>query len=449
MFGHLRLTWPVAILLLAFINTGHVAAQSPDFKSIEAKELAKNPQRYWATGIVFTDTLKSLPSGGEVRMNDRTYIKFTTKVAGDCWMEAEAAAGLTDSAVDSSFAFTGTVLEQGRSFFSRVPRYRILVNQLTKTVTSVENIPETLTVLRSATTNLVDSRALENMEILFAGVQSDIQAYAHGRGLELWQMFEEGSTNRLQSETVVRAAVQSMADQLQLAPVDLFSEFVTAVLAAKNPQPAPSPIVAEEGSPEAEPLPVVEESRPEVESAEVVEKPKPVKKAKKTKKAKKPAADEDKPVNSLPRAVLAPVVEEAPAEEPPPVEEPAPAPVEEAAPAVEEEPPVVETVPDEMLVQPEAAEVVQSPAEEEVILEQVEATIPEIVEEPPSPEETPDPAAIVEEDSTADVIVTKESPPVQVIVEEPVAESTNVETAPVVTPDVETTDDANAPIPLR
>jgi hypothetical protein len=256
------------LVIAAFFLSCAASFAAGKFEPVNAKDLAASPQRYWAVGIVFTDTLKAKAGRDDIRIGDERYYKFKTAIIGDCYATKEVAALLKELKAGKDYGFFGTVLQRGS-------RYYVIVQSLGITASSVDELPRTLGDVIRAGTNVVAEATFRRMETLLRGVQTDLLAYAKDKNIDVAMLFDPASEHRDVPAQVVRAGIQSMADQMKTSSNDLFIEFLVAILAQENmakpvntgaiepvapavPSAPPVTLPTADVEPAPEPAPVVE-----------------------------------------------------------------------------------------------------------------------------------------------------------------------------------------------
>lgn len=105
-------------ILLAFV-VGTPAQEA--FQRVDVRDLERNPQRYWARGIVFEDVLTAHPAGSTLRIDDQTHERLRTKTLGEVYAAPTAREKLRQLPLQKAYLFSGTVLQlesgMGRGWF--------------------------------------------------------------------------------------------------------------------------------------------------------------------------------------------------------------------------------------------------------------------------------------------------------------------------------------------
>ena len=79
------LTTGLLALSTALLARASVAQEQHKYESIEASDLIRSPQKYWALPITFRDVLLTLPKGRDIEIAEKLYTPFTTKALGTCY----------------------------------------------------------------------------------------------------------------------------------------------------------------------------------------------------------------------------------------------------------------------------------------------------------------------------------------------------------------------------
>jgi hypothetical protein len=320
-----------AVLVCLAVALGISPAGAQDkglYKPVDTADLARNLQKFWAIGVVFKDTLTALPAGQTVKISGKTYTRFATRIAGDCYLDAEAAQTLPAMKEGSSYLFTGTVIQKPSGtfvtkWFSGGPNYVIVIHKIMPALEDVKNLKDMMQQVSGRSAD-PDHQAVERMRTLFTGLDADVAAMAENRGVEMWEMFVLDSTNRPDVQSLVSQGLSSMADQTKLTPEALLAQFVLAVLATGYPPP-PNTLEAK---------PVEDAAPPETESADIApEKVKaPAAKPSVPSEQKKAGKRPDRAQEQTPKLRVRAIPVEAPAAETvSPIEKVEAAPVEEPA----------------------------------------------------------------------------------------------------------------------
>ena len=247
----LRLSLMGALFAAAAICPMVSRAEGDDsYKPVKADYLRVNLSKFWATGFTFLDAVNGPLTSERLKSGDKTYLRFDAKDIGPCYADSALGAKLDLIKAGGDFVFTATVLHREKSFFSfgSTPQYFVAIMDITPAIGGVAGLPEQMTGFLLPT-NSPDARVLANMGELLVGLQTDIAAAAHDRGITVADMLDAGGTNRAAAEQIVTAGLNSLAGQMNVNVQDVLGQFVLALLAgrtqsaptAAQPHPAPAP----------------------------------------------------------------------------------------------------------------------------------------------------------------------------------------------------------------
>jgi hypothetical protein len=304
-----------AILLGLTLST---FALAEEFVTVETPELVRNPQKFWAQGVVFRDILTEHASGSAVPMGKRDAHRFRTKMVGDCYVDSSLAPALNNLEVNREYTFAGTVYQYRRKFYVVVQKFSAPVQDLTQ-------LPDVLATRGTGTAALQgDAAVLAVVRNMIGKLDADLMSYSQTANVPKSQVLDPASEHRLKFEKSVRQSVQAMADKMEVVPLEVLTQLFVAWLAQKNAQPLtepapaatvpdkPEPSVTPRAAPPAKPAPApaivkppLEKPRPTPETPKsdtpVVEQPLSVKRPEAPPSAAKPLPDA-KVVEPLPEA---------------------------------------------------------------------------------------------------------------------------------------------------
>lgn len=239
------------------------AQQDAGYKPVEAKYLQSNLPKFWATGLAFVDTVADPLSSESQRLGNKTYVKFRTKVVGECYADSSLGALLQQLQPGKDFVFTATVLQRERGLFSfgGPPQYVVAVMNMQPALGNASSIPDQLGTF-ALPTNSPDAQLLANLGTLMKGLQTDLALLARERGVQPWELLDPASTNRLAAEILITSGVNSLASEMKVQPQDILGQVLMALVAARvQPEAAtPAPPAAPAPKPAVETVPNVEKA---------------------------------------------------------------------------------------------------------------------------------------------------------------------------------------------
>ena len=226
--------WLLGMVLGMGLVLGH-EARGEEYLTVKAPELKANPQNYWARGIVFTDRLQGYASDISVKLGGRRYHVFKTEVLGDCYVDAELMGKLKDVELGKRLAFTGTVYQRDKGWFSSKRQFFIAVNQFD---VAVDDLAEKISSLRdSFGQSKVLSPYADTLRILndiLTDAQGELAAACAASNLEVRAVFQPGSTSTTLGYHAARQAMLRKEIETKTPSLEYFVSLLTALLAVHN-----------------------------------------------------------------------------------------------------------------------------------------------------------------------------------------------------------------------
>jgi hypothetical protein len=266
--------WGTAGLLWCLLGVAH----AQEYVTVEPRELVDNPQRYWARGIVFKDTLVRGPDRRTIQLGQRRVRQFSTRAVGRVYVDAALASAINDMALDRDYLFSGTVYHHRRAYY-------IVVQGVMATMKDLTDLPTAVERLRAQSTNTVYGQTLRKLELIQDRIQAELLAFATENGITVPELFEPESPHRIKVRATIHNAFMKMEEEDKAPASDFFVSLVAAVMAQAYGEPgaevygeedvAPFPVTEEAAAPEEEESPLAEDELIEEEPADqpVVEKP--------------------------------------------------------------------------------------------------------------------------------------------------------------------------------
>ncbi len=226
--------WLLGLFLGAGLMLGP-QVRGEEYLTVKAPELKANPQNYWARGLVFTDRLQGHASDVSVKLGGRKYHVFQTEVIGDCYVDAEVMAKLKDVELGKRLAFTGTVYQQDKGWFSSKRRFFIAVNRFDL---AVDDLAEKISSLRdSFGQSKVLSPYADTLRILndiLTDAQGELAAACAASNLEVRAVFQPGSPSAPLGYHAARQAMLRKEIETKTPSLEFYVSLLTALLAVHN-----------------------------------------------------------------------------------------------------------------------------------------------------------------------------------------------------------------------
>jgi hypothetical protein len=408
------------MLGLAAVLSLTLPVRAQDFQPAEVADLKASPQRFWARGVVFRDTLKEAPADRTLRIDDRTYTRFFTADLGEAYATEEAVESLRAATTGEAYLFSGTVSQRGRQFF-------YIIRSIEPVKKDVATVVEQLEEINRGITDNPYNRVFIALESIMADIQKDLFAYATAQKLEVRDLFDPAAGHMGKIQSSIHAALRRAEEKSRTPSQEYLVSMIVAMMAMQNGyvEPKPDSFVPDETAAEEAPA-VLEEAAPAVseEDWDLIDQPLTDAPA-----ATEPAMETEAEAETEPAAET---MEEAPAEA---SDDEGVASVEPAAEETTEEVPA-EALTDEAADEPAAGVPAETP--------EVEVIGPDdpFWNDPPAPEtpgETSAPAEPVTDEPTADEpvadeMVTEAQTPEAPAMEEAATEEPAVEKPVVETP---------------
>ncbi len=260
------LTTGLLALSTALLARASVAQEQHKYESIEASDLIRSPQKYWALPITFRDVLLTLPKGRDIEIAEKLYTPFTTKALGTCYALKDLAPLMNKLDVKRNYIFSGTVLNNR-------DRYYIVVNAFSGIVES-DKLSEDMTKVVANTEAAVADKSLKPVADAFWEAQRAHYSYAKEKNIPLSQLYDPASEHYTAAVDMTRAAVHAQEQKMNVPANELLAQYLFYEIRSnyspgaepKNPEPAveeetekPEEPVVEERTVEApaQPAPVV------------------------------------------------------------------------------------------------------------------------------------------------------------------------------------------------
>ncbi len=195
---------------------------------VEARNLERNPQRYWSRGVVFEDALQSVHSRTR-RIGGRTYVPIVTKQLSRAYVDRADAALLDRLEEGRAFLFAGTVVSQsGRNWrLQRQTRYYVIIDLVERLVDETDDL---LAMLQETAPQ---QRAFLNVQRAVEDAQNRLVAAALNDGVPVESLFE-GEFDYMDPATdLARRAVRHVERELGVTSTEILSLLVRDLLAAQ------------------------------------------------------------------------------------------------------------------------------------------------------------------------------------------------------------------------
>lgn len=226
------------------------ASIAQEFKLTPAREVASNPQRFWARGVIFLDTLTALPSASTTKFADRRLHPFSTKTVGDCLATPDIAPVLRDLTTGRDYIFTATVLTESRGLIRKRPVYRVVVEGVSVPAQDATNLPS-IAQLAEAALDGSDpySMRLQTLRRLIVRVQESIAVVIASEKISREQLFDPASPHFEKLVAAARRAVGDLEVETNIPGREHLAQMLVALVAwSENRLPPALPTSSAEQS---------------------------------------------------------------------------------------------------------------------------------------------------------------------------------------------------------
>lgn len=228
------------------------AARDEEFKQVDPRELTKNPQKYWAQGLIFKDTLVTPPAGNPVEMGDRSVIAFRTKLAGECYADAVLIPALNDLKPGAECIFSGTVFQESGWFSSK---FFIAVQEFTTSAGQLPALTAKLRTLQSYGSNISYSVTAQRLDQVLSFIQTELMAYSSSQNIPLSTILDPASEHKNHVTDVVRRSISRLEEDTRMPSSAFLVDLLTAMTAQHYFAPSNNveAISVEENKPQTKP----------------------------------------------------------------------------------------------------------------------------------------------------------------------------------------------------
>lgn len=227
------------ILVGLTVSATGVRAQTEDFRIIQAKDLVKKPQQYWAQGFIFKDTLETAPAGKPRKFGERTALSFRAKTVGECWCDDVLVPALRDIKPGSECLFTATVFQE-HGWFS--DKYFVIIQQVAASSVNLTDIGKSIAALQAYDSNEVYAVTAQRYDQLQSLVQAELMAYAAEKNLTMREIFDPGSPHRERLYQAIHGSITKLEQDLRQPSSAFLIDLVAALMAQPHLEPSlPAP----------------------------------------------------------------------------------------------------------------------------------------------------------------------------------------------------------------
>jgi hypothetical protein len=215
---------PITLLLVlatawSLTTVSSAAARDDEYQEVEVEDLLRNPQNYWALGIVFRDTLLGGPARKALKIGSGRYYAFPTERLENCYADEKLVPRLEVLPTDKEYIFSGTVLQRSR-------RYYVVVKDL-QPASIGDDVTEDL-VKRLGRAG--DPTTAERVAAIIEAAEKALFAFVLENKLQGQPLLTPDAKHRKEALGVIRATVADAEREYELTARELLTQFIEMVL---------------------------------------------------------------------------------------------------------------------------------------------------------------------------------------------------------------------------
>lgn len=245
----------ITISLFLIATTVYSRAQSKDFIPVNVEDIKKNPQVFWAKGIVFRAVLDEIPKSRVVKIDGRDVIQFKTKELGDVYAELIVAEEIKNLELGEEYLFSGVIGQTKRTFFGGGGDYFAIIQKVAKPIADGSLARKSIADLKLKDTTNIYNMVFITLDQIMRAVEKDMFATVNSQGLTVQQMFDPGKPQLDKMKTSVRKILREVEENSKLPLEEYFVSLIISIMALQhgyveqaNEEFHPDDITAEESS---------------------------------------------------------------------------------------------------------------------------------------------------------------------------------------------------------
>ncbi len=202
-----------------------LGVRAQDFKPVKVDELKESPQRYWAKGVIFEDTLAERPEERVREVGDTRTYRFETRELGDCYADETIVDMVRNLEPGEAYMFAGTVYQYKR-------RYYFIVQDVSDIATDFDDFDE---VIRSSTEGYHPfyGQAIAELNRMLESAQKELFAYTKEKNVAMEDLFdpEKGHLNVV--ATSLRNSLRTFEDEYSMPTQEFIITLLSTLMAEK------------------------------------------------------------------------------------------------------------------------------------------------------------------------------------------------------------------------
>jgi len=237
-----------AIILIAAV-TQFVFAQG-NYSTVETKDLLDQPQRYWATSVVFKDSIVEAPTKKTVKIQGKKYHELLTQELGEVYIPKMLFADVEQMPPGREYLFSGTVLNKGG--FIGKETYYFVIEDVVEQLNESDDIEESVADMVGAETADSLTPVKRVLGKLLFDSQASILVFAKQNELEPAEIFNPDSEAHEKLTELLGANVRPLEREGEMSPTDIVSALLKQALMEYYEQTPPELLTSAQGFVKAE-----------------------------------------------------------------------------------------------------------------------------------------------------------------------------------------------------
>jgi len=236
-----RIIFTVSLVLIA--TTISSRAQSKEFIPVDVEDIRKNPQVFWAKGIVFRAVLDEIPKNRLLRIDGRDVVQFKTKQLGDVYAEVSVADQIKGLELGKEYLFSGVIGQTERKFFGGGGDYFAIIQKVAEPIADGSTVRSSIADLNLKDTTNIYNMVFITLDQIMRAAEKDMFASVNSQGLTVQQVFDPAKPQLDKVKTSVRKILREVEENSKLPLEEYFVTLIIAIMAHQQGYTEPVPAV--------------------------------------------------------------------------------------------------------------------------------------------------------------------------------------------------------------
>jgi hypothetical protein len=223
-----------ALILICVLSFHSASAQ--EYVPTEVKDIKENPQRFWAKGIVFRDTLKSFPDNRTLKIDNRVGVRFFTEELGEMYVPSEMVDVVNKLTLGSQYLFSGTVAQRGREYY-------VIVKEAATVAETLMQVPEIMESINLNNPTSEYNRVIATLETIMKDVRQELFAYATANNITIKELFDRDGEHRSKVIGSVRTNLRKIEERSKMPSQEFLVSLIVSFMAVQQGYVEPSATV--------------------------------------------------------------------------------------------------------------------------------------------------------------------------------------------------------------